>query len=366
MEPAATSADRLHVRSQLVGRPLVIADLYQAAVESNENIDSRELDRLQELVSVSRLYEDSTWPRPLAFVEAIEGHRQGSQKSGGVRLMTIHGSKGLGFDEVVLTGVKKGLGLLASNETDRFMTYESDPTQGTQIVLPGPNAEIRSWFPSLQAVASENRVRTSIDPISMAYVALTRAKTAVHLVAQPYVQKTDGKKNASIQRSFAWLFAKSYPDSPALGSPQVRTPRPLWALEDQGEVERDESGKVHLKSHEQFRTFDQAQRSEQTDLVDPIEPPTLTRQQRRGLARGRSASTTHESKDWSALLQTRKTEILDRGRCSMNGSVRSNGPMMPIQPLSSSGRLGGPSNVTLAALLPTRRGLKPTLHSQSP
>ena len=25
--------------------------------------------------------------------------------------MTIHGSKGLGFDEVVLTGVKKGLGL---------------------------------------------------------------------------------------------------------------------------------------------------------------------------------------------------------------------------------------------------------------
>ena len=87
----------------------------------------------------------------------------------------------------------------------------------------------------------------------------------------------------------------------------------LWALEDQGEVERDESGKVHLKSHEQFMAFDQAQRSEHADLADPIEPPTLTRQQRRGLARGRSASTTHESKDWSALLETRKTEILDRG-----------------------------------------------------
>ena len=306
----------LHVRSQLVARGPsgLIADLYQAAVESNENIDSRELDRLQELVSVSRLYEDSTWPRPLAFVEAIEGHRQGSQKSGGVRLMTIHGSKGLGFDEVVLTGVKKGLGLLASNETDRFMTYESDPTQGTQIVLPGPNAKIRSWFPSLQAVASENRVRTSIDPISMAYVALTRAKTAVHLVAQPYVQKTDGKKNASIQRSFAWLFAKSYPDlASAWKSAGTDAPGLLWALEDQGEVERDESGKVHLKSHEQFMAFDQAQRSEHADLADPIEPPTLTRQQRRGLARGRSASTTHESKDWSALLETRKTEILDRG-----------------------------------------------------
>ncbi|MBL21248.1 MAG: hypothetical protein CMJ37_00135 [Phycisphaerae bacterium] len=313
---AARRQIALHVRRQLVARGTsgLIADLYQAVVESNESIDFRELDRLQELVSVSRLYEDSTWPRPLAFVEAIEGHRQGNQKSGGVRLMTIHGSKGLGFDEVVLTGVKKSLGLLASNEMDRFMAYESDPTEGTQIVLPGPNAKIRSWFPSLQAVASETRVRKSIDPISMAYVALTRAKTAVHLVAQPYVQKSDGKKNASIQRSFAWLFAKSYPDlANAWKTAGTDAPGLLWALEDHGEVERDESGKVHLESNEEFMAFDQAQRSEQTDPADPIEPPTLTRQQRRGLARGRSASTTHESKDWSALLETRKTEILDRG-----------------------------------------------------
>ena len=105
------------------------------------------------------------------------------------------------------------------------MTYESDPTRGTQIVLPGPNAEIRSWFPSLQAVASEIRVRTSIDPISMAYVALTRAKTAVHLVAQPYVQKTDGKKNVSIQRSLLGCLPSRTWISPALGSPQVRTPQ---------------------------------------------------------------------------------------------------------------------------------------------
>ena len=228
--------------------------------------------------------------------------------------MTIHGSKGLGFDEVVLTGVKKSLGLLASNEMDRFMTYESDPTQGTQIVLPGPNAGVRSWFPSLQAVASEIRVRKSIDPISMAYVALTRAKTAVHLVAQPYVKDSDEKPNASIQRSFAWLFAKSYPDlANAWLTAGTDAPGLLWALEDHGEVERDESGRVHLESNEQFMAFDQAKRSEQPAPVDPIDPPTLIRQQRRGLARGRSASTTHESKDWSALLETRKTEILDRG-----------------------------------------------------
>ena len=314
--PATRRQISLHVRSQLVARGTsgLIADLYQAVVDSKESIDSREVDRLQELVSVSRLYEDLTWPRPLAFVEAIEGHRQGNQISGGTRLMTIHGSKGLGFDEVVLTGVKKGLGLLASNEMDRFMTYESDPTQGTQIVLPGSNAGVRSWFPSFQAVASEIRVRNSIDPISMAYVALTRAKTAVHLVAQPYVQKSDGKKNASIQRSFAWLFAKSYPDlASAWMAAGTDAPGLLWALEDHGEVERDQSGRVHLESNEQFMEFDQAKRSEQPDPVDPIDPPTLTRKKRRGLARGRSASTTHNSKDWSALLETRKTEILDRG-----------------------------------------------------
>ena len=306
----------VQIRRQLIARGTsgLIADIYQAVVESKERIDTRELDRLEELISVSRLYEDSTWPRPLAFVESIEGHRQGNQKSGGVRLMTIHGSKGLGFDEVVLTGVKKSLGLLAGNEMDRFMTFESDPTQGTQIVLPGPTAGIRSWFPSLQAVASEIRVRKSIDPISMAYVALTRAKTAIHLVAQPYVQKTDGKKNASIQRSFAWLFATSYPDlASAWKSIGTEAPGLLWALEDQGEVERDESGTIHLESDKQFAEFDRSQSSKEILSVDSIDPPSLSRQQRRGLARGRSASTTHESKDWSALLETRKTEILDRG-----------------------------------------------------
>lgn len=306
----------VQIRRQLIARGTsgLISDIYQAVVESKERFDTRELDRLEELISVSRLYEDSTWPRPLAFVESIEGHRQGNQKSGGVRLMTIHGSKGLGFDEVVLTGVKKSLGLLAGNEMDRFMTFESDPTQGTQIVLPGPTAGIRSWFPSLQAVASEIRVRKSIDPISMAYVALTRAKTAVHLVAQPYVQKSDGKKNASIQRSFAWLFVMSYPDlASAWKSTGTDAPGLLWALEDQGEVERDESGTIHLESDELFVEFDHSQSSTEMSSVDPVDPPTLSRQQRRGLARGRSASTTHESKDWSALLETRKTEILDRG-----------------------------------------------------
>ena len=87
----------------------------------------------------------------------------------------------------------------------------------------------------------------------------------------------------------------------------------LWALEDQGEVERDESGAIHLESDKEFVEFDRSQSSKEILSVDSIDPPSLSRQQRRGLARGRSASTTHESKDWSALLETRKTEVLDRG-----------------------------------------------------
>ena len=39
---------------------------------------------------------------------------------------------------VILTGVKKTIGLLASNETDRFMTYRLIPPRHGRT---GPNAE---------------------------------------------------------------------------------------------------------------------------------------------------------------------------------------------------------------------------------
>ena len=72
------------VRRQLVARGPsgLIADLREALrLNSTRTSNPANWTDCQELVSVSRLYEDSTWPRPLAFVEAIEGHRQGNQKS---------------------------------------------------------------------------------------------------------------------------------------------------------------------------------------------------------------------------------------------------------------------------------------------
>ncbi|MAV54677.1 MAG: hypothetical protein CMJ28_01825 [Phycisphaerae bacterium] len=303
------------IRRQLIARGAVgfVSDIHRAVCGASVSIDPRELDRLAELISVSRVYEALVWPRPLAFVEAIEGHRQGNQRSSGIRLMTIHGSKGLGFDEVVLTGAKKSLGLLGKNEVSRFMTYEEDPIEGTQVVLPGPNGQIRPWFPSLAAVASEIRVRNTIDPISMAYVALTRAKTAVHIVVQPFTD-SDRKKGSSVQRSFAWLVAKSYSNvAEAWMSAGTDNPGLVWALEDHGQTEREEGAEIQLESDSRFVDFDHSSLPVEGFELDRPPLPKLDRKARIGLGRGRSASATHDRRDWSALLEIRNDAVLDRG-----------------------------------------------------
>ena len=99
---------------------------------------------------------------------------------GKVRIMTIHRSKGLGFDYVVLP----------LYEHDPINAAPDGPLVSDGWVLPDPGRFALSALPGLAEAQKRRRDRAEQESLCVYYVAMTRAKRAMTIVTQP-PQKTD-------------------------------------------------------------------------------------------------------------------------------------------------------------------------------
>ena len=94
---------------------------------------------------------------------------------GKVKIMTIHRSKGLGFDYVVLP------------------LYESDPIDANSAgplvaggwVVPDPGAQIAKMLPGLSDALAKRQERVEEETLCTYYVAMTRAKNAMTIICRP-------------------------------------------------------------------------------------------------------------------------------------------------------------------------------------
>ncbi len=94
---------------------------------------------------------------------------------GKVKIMTIHRSKGLGFDYVVLPLYEpKGLGASATG------ALVSD-----KWVLPDPGAVVSRIVPGLSEARADRLERVTEEALCTYYVAMTRAKNAMTVVCRP-------------------------------------------------------------------------------------------------------------------------------------------------------------------------------------
>lgn len=282
----------------------LVADLRRALLAENPDLSSVDRSRLCDLVQLARVFKDLALPRPLQFVEAVTRQRLSKSSSARVRLMTIHGAKGLGFEEVILMGADQ-LPLQESDRMDTFVGYTPSVAEGPQVVVPGVNKDIRQrWFPAIHVAAAENRVRDCIDCMSEAYVALTRAVSAVHCIFGPC-----GKTPPVEQKNLGGLLSRAYEPLGGLWSEESEAQGVVWALGDQGEF----SIRTADAPEDKASTLSQLKTQISASAVGAKPRPQLERAARRGLFSGASASQQDDSSDWSALLEPRPVEILDRG-----------------------------------------------------
>ena len=106
---------------------------------------------------------------------------------GKVKIMTIHRSKGLGFDYVVLP----------LYERDPINTAPSGPLVSDGWVLPDPGQFVSTALPGLVDAQKLRRDRVEQEALCVYYVAMTRAKRAMTIVTYPPLKVDSGSRRFS-------------------------------------------------------------------------------------------------------------------------------------------------------------------------
>lgn len=156
----------------------------------------RELMRLQQLVQEAFNYDDQvrgerSRTRADQFVAYMRNEfRAQDRSSAKIRVMTVHQSKGLEFDIVVLPFQSSSQGWL-THRPDVVVDRES-PTEPVSTACRWMSEKEREYlaepFPSMFEEEREGEVRESL---SVLYVALTRAVRAVHMIISRNAKPSD-------------------------------------------------------------------------------------------------------------------------------------------------------------------------------
>ena len=144
------------------------------AVAWSEFTEERFTDMLRAAAEFELALEPGTRLSDFADFLAAK-HERNLAEPGKIKIMTIHRSKGLGFDYVVLP-------LYEHNALDAS-------TNGAIVadgwVLPDPGAKVAKIVPGIAEARAERQERVEEEALCTYYVAMTRAKHAMTVVCRP-------------------------------------------------------------------------------------------------------------------------------------------------------------------------------------
>ena len=181
------------IRRELVGQG------YGAYIETLARIlapecTARESTRLQQLVQVAYSTEANgmDWElRPGRFVSFIrDDYKAVEPSSAQIRVMTIHSSKGLEFDAVVVP-LQTGVGAALAGQTPNVVTGRSNPTEPIDLVTRYTNQKTQAILPkSVQKCFANHQTQKVRESMCLLYVAITRAVHATHVILSPDTKPT--------------------------------------------------------------------------------------------------------------------------------------------------------------------------------
>ena len=158
----------------------------------------RDRRRLQQLVELAYRFEPIAGIRATEFLNFVESERIADPLISNVRVMTIHQSKGLEFDTVVLPELEGEI-----DDYSRSVVWDSpDPTESIDRVCIYRKQEIQAVLPEdMQQMFTSAKNREAVESLCLLYVALTRAAHALYMIIAPATKGTRSRP-----RTFAGLL----------------------------------------------------------------------------------------------------------------------------------------------------------------
>jgi ATP-dependent helicase/nuclease subunit A len=173
----------LHILSRihLAGFQQLIRD-WSSLLEAAITLDDFARMRLDDLARAAGEFDAMHSHACDAFLRFIDAYEISEVASGqAVRVMTIHQSKGLGFDVVILPDLMQR-NMLKSHDIDVVEHRDRDSDQ-PEWVLKMPRKDIRNRDPVLVQAVTEVDDDASFDALCLLYVAMTRARRGLYVVS---------------------------------------------------------------------------------------------------------------------------------------------------------------------------------------
>lgn len=160
--------------------------------------DARTAHRLTQLVEAADEYDRSAGIRPQDFVESVRALTVNERVPAGVRVMTIHQSKGLEFDVVVLPELEKRI--FAGSPA--VVTVRRDPDGPIEEVHAYPDKLTQSFSEQLRDAVAARSAQEFAEALNVLYVAMTRARHALHmLLPRPKLNKDGSIRKEQLSMS---------------------------------------------------------------------------------------------------------------------------------------------------------------------
>ncbi|MBI2566943.1 MAG: UvrD-helicase domain-containing protein [Candidatus Schekmanbacteria bacterium] len=158
-------------------------------------LDAFALRRARDLESAALIFDATGETSGDSFCAFVRGHRlQDAAGPSDVRVLTIHKAKGLEFDAVILPELETGLcrGLVK----DTVVANREDPlSPEPDWVLSVPSVHLLRLDDRFRSVLARHATEQTYESLCLLYVAITRARQALHLVVD------DGDRGAGVRRA---------------------------------------------------------------------------------------------------------------------------------------------------------------------
>jgi ATP-dependent helicase/nuclease subunit A len=167
-----------------IARGGLAAFVARCARELAPELGARDLLRVQQMLRLACTFDQRTpTARPGELVRAIERARVEDRVAAQVRVMTVHQAKGLEFDVVILPELEQKL------EGQRPPTWHQrlDPRDAASGlgVCQHFKKELHELLPQIVQLERERKQANVTESLCGLYVAVTRARHALHLVLGP-------------------------------------------------------------------------------------------------------------------------------------------------------------------------------------